>query len=84
MIVKRSRRKQTVSFDERLRRVAQEAREAARRLPQGHQRDMLLKKADQAETAVRINGWLAAPRSRRENGDRSSQSGSLDRRSSQP
>lgn len=78
MIVKRSRRKQTVSFDERLRRVAHEAREAAGRLPQGPQRDLLLKKADQAETAVRINGWLASPGSRRESGDRLGQSGTLD------
>jgi hypothetical protein len=61
MIIKRSRRKQTVSFDERLRRAADEAREEAGRLPQGPQRDMLLKKAGQAEIAVRINGWLASP-----------------------
>jgi hypothetical protein len=61
MTMKRLRRKQTVPFDERLRRVADEAREAAERLPQGPQRDMLLQKASQAETAVRINGWLASP-----------------------
>jgi hypothetical protein len=58
---KRNRRRQTVPFDERLQRVAREARQAAVLLPQGPQRDMLLKKASQAETAVRINGWLAAP-----------------------
>jgi hypothetical protein len=60
MIVKRSRRKPTVPFEERLRRVAEEAREAAGRLPQGLQRDALMKKASQAENAVRINGWLAS------------------------
>jgi hypothetical protein len=58
---KRNRSKQTVPFDERLQRVAQEARQAAQRLPQGPQRDLLLQKAGQAETAVRMNGWLASP-----------------------
>ena len=61
---KRNRRKQTVPFDERLQRIANEARQAAQRLPQGPQRDLLLKKAGQAETAVRINGWLTAPAQR--------------------
>jgi hypothetical protein len=60
-MVKRNRRKQTVPFDERLQRAAREARQAAQLLPQGPQRDMLLKKAGQAETAVRINGWLTSP-----------------------
>ena len=61
MVIRRSRRKQTVPFDERLRKVAHEAREAARQLPQGPERNLLLRKAGQAETAVRINGWLASP-----------------------
>ena len=57
---RRNRRKQTVPFDERLQRAANDARQAAQRLPQGPQRDLLLKKAGQAETAVRINGWLTS------------------------
>jgi hypothetical protein len=61
MTVKRNRHKQTTSFDERLQRAASEAREAARRLPPGPQRELLLKKASQAETACRINEWLASP-----------------------
>jgi hypothetical protein len=61
MTGKRNRRKQTTSFDERLKRAAHEAREAAQYLPPGPQREMLLKKAGQAETAQRINEWLAAP-----------------------
>ena len=61
MTVKRNRHKQTTSFDERLQRAAREAREGARRLPPGPQRDLLLKKAGQAETACRINEWLASP-----------------------
>jgi hypothetical protein len=61
MSTKRNRRKQTLSFDERLRQAACEAREAAMRL-EGAARDIMLQKARQAETALRINGWLASPR----------------------
>jgi len=48
MAVKRNRRKQTVSFDERLQKAAQQAREAARNLPLGPQRESMLRKAEQA------------------------------------
>ena len=58
MIARRNRRKQTVSFDERLKTAAKEARQAAQSLPQGAEREDLLKKARQAEAARRINGWL--------------------------
>ncbi len=61
MAVKRNRKKQTVSFDERLRRVANEARDAAHQLPPGPERDALLKRAKQAETAAHINIWLSQP-----------------------
>jgi len=61
MADKRNRRKQTVSFDERLQRAAQQAREAAEELPLGPQRESMLRKAEQAETAVRISGWLSSP-----------------------
>jgi len=61
MIVKRNRRRQTVSFAERLERAAQQAREAAEQLPSGPQRDVMLRKAGQAETAARINAWLTSP-----------------------
>lgn len=65
MTVKRNRYKQTVSFSERLRLAAREARQSAQRLPQGPERETLLKKARQAETAMRISGWLTLPGSRR-------------------
>jgi hypothetical protein len=65
MTVKRNRRRQTISFSERLRLAACEARQSAQRLPQGPERETLLKKARQAETAMRINGWLTLPGSRR-------------------
>lgn len=60
MIVRRNRRKHTVSFDERLQMAAKEARQAAQSLPQGAEREDLLKKARQAEAARRINGWLTS------------------------
>jgi hypothetical protein len=64
MTIRRNRRKQTVSFDQRLQQAANAAREAALRLPDGQERDTLLKKARQAEAAVHINEWLTSPSSR--------------------
>ena len=61
MTAKRNRHKQTAPFDERLQTAAREAREAARQLPPGPDRDSLLRKAGQAETACRINEWLTSP-----------------------
>jgi hypothetical protein len=64
MTIRRSRRKQTVSFDQRLRQAASDAREAAHELPAGQERDTLIKKARQAETAATINEWLTSPAQR--------------------
>ena len=61
MTIRRNRRKQTISFDQRLRQVAIAAREAAHRLPAGQERDALIKKASQAETAATINELLSSP-----------------------
>jgi hypothetical protein len=61
MTAKRTRRTHDLSFDERLHRAAARARDAAQRLPKGHERELLLKKADQAENAARINRWLSVP-----------------------
>jgi hypothetical protein len=61
MMRKRNRRKLTTSFDDRLQRAALAAREAAQKLPQGPEREILLRKARQAATASRINGWLTRP-----------------------
>jgi hypothetical protein len=58
MIIKRNRRKQTISFDDRLKNAAREARQTAQTMPQGAAREDLLQKARQAESARRINGWL--------------------------
>jgi len=59
MTAKRNRWKQVTSFDERLQRAAHEARAAAQKLPDGPQRDILLKKASQVENAAHLNEWLA-------------------------
>ena len=72
-IKRRNRRKQTVSFDQRLQQAANDAREAARKLPDGLERETLLKKARQAETAVHINEWLTSPALRPSPQDSSSQ-----------
>jgi hypothetical protein len=61
MTIRRIRHKQTVSFDQRLQQAANAAREAAHRLPDGQERETLLRKALQAEAAVHINEWLTSP-----------------------
>ena len=61
MKIKRNRYRQTLSFDQRLQQAADAARDAARLLPEGQQRELLLKKAREAETAAHINEWLASP-----------------------
>jgi hypothetical protein len=54
----RNRRKNRVPFGERLEKAADEAREAAEKLPHGQEREALLKKAKQAEMAVHLNQLL--------------------------
>ncbi len=49
------------SFRERLAREAEQAKAEAEKLPDCIERDLLLKKARQAETAMHINEWLASP-----------------------
>ncbi len=57
----RNRRKHDVSFDDRLQKAADQAREAAGKLPQGAEREALLRRARQAEMAAHINEWLTSP-----------------------
>ncbi|NPU14618.1 hypothetical protein HL667_05485 [Bradyrhizobium sp. 83012] len=61
MAIKRNRSKQIIPFAERLQQAAAAARDAAELLPAGQERDILLKKALQAETAAHINELLSAP-----------------------
>lgn len=60
-ILRRPRIKQETSLKERLLKGAQIARDEAARLPSGLERDRLLKKAQQSETAATIDAWVSSP-----------------------
>jgi hypothetical protein len=49
-----------LSFDERLAQQARRVREQARTMPPGIERESLLRKARQTETALQVNEWLAS------------------------
>jgi hypothetical protein len=53
--------KHTKSFDERLADQARRLRDQTKTLPPGIERDELIRKALQAETASRVNEWLTSP-----------------------
>jgi len=57
---KRRRVKHTATFEERLAMEADRFREAAQH-ETGTARELLLKRARQAETAAHINDWLKSP-----------------------
>jgi hypothetical protein len=57
----RRRFKQTTPLKERLTSFAREVRERASRLPSGFERDNLLKKAREAETAAHLDDWVNSP-----------------------
>jgi len=59
--MRRNREKQRLSFEERLASEAARLREQARLLPVGMERESLLRKARQAETASHISEWLSSP-----------------------
>jgi hypothetical protein len=61
MTAKRSRTKQTHSLQERLQLSAEKARQRARHLPAGTEREMLLRRARQDEVASNLTDWLTAP-----------------------
>jgi hypothetical protein len=65
MTAKRNRIKQTYSLQERLQISAENARQRARRLPAGKEREMLLRRAKQDEVASNLTDWLTAPGVRR-------------------
>jgi hypothetical protein len=56
-MLKRRRFKQAVSFQDRLAEFAKKARESAELLPAGAEKDDLLKKARQADTALHLDDW---------------------------
>ena len=53
--------RQTVSFGERLAEEAQRLRDRAQALPPGVERDELIRKARQTDTASHMNEWLTSP-----------------------
>jgi len=61
--MQRRRFKNILSFPDRLDQEIERLRVEAEKLPSGnHEREMLLSKARQAETALRVNDWLSSPR----------------------
>lgn len=58
---KRRRFNQSMSFRDRLATFAQNAREEAARLPPGMERDDVLRKARQADTAAHLDDWANSP-----------------------
>nr|WP_092117500.1 hypothetical protein [Bradyrhizobium erythrophlei] len=59
--MKRRRFKQTMSLEERLAQEAQEFRQRAKGLPPCREREALLRKARQDETAAHLTEWLRSP-----------------------
>lgn len=57
----RRRIKHEKSFQERLMDEAQRFRDEAEKLPPGTARELLLRRARQAETAASMNDWLHSP-----------------------
>jgi hypothetical protein len=56
----RRRIKQTTSLEERLAEQAKQIREMAAALPPGKERDDMMQRARQAETASQINQWVSS------------------------
>jgi hypothetical protein len=57
----RRRFRQKLSLQDRLAIFAKAAREKAALLPPGTEKDELLRKASQADTAVHLNEWANSP-----------------------
>ena len=51
----------TSPLEERLERMAQQCREKAKTLPPGLEREEMIRKARQAETASHLSQWVASP-----------------------
>jgi hypothetical protein len=51
----------TISIEQKWHQQSEEAKSAAEKLPQGKERERLLRKASQLETASHINEWLSSP-----------------------
>ena len=60
-MTQRRRIKHAISFEERLAKEAKHLNEQAKELPPGKDRELLLRKARQANTAAHITEWLNSP-----------------------
>jgi hypothetical protein len=60
-MIKRNRRKQTQSLEQRLDAEATRLREQAKFLPAGFEREQVLRKVRQIETASHMTEWLTSP-----------------------
>ena len=58
---KRRRSKQSESLQDRLASFANQAREKASRLPPGPEKEDMLRKARQADTACHLDDWVSSP-----------------------
>ncbi|WP_080890989.1 MULTISPECIES: hypothetical protein [Bradyrhizobium] len=61
MVIKRRRFKQTQTLEERLADEAMRLRAQAKTLPPCAEREALLKRARQDETAAHLSEWLSSP-----------------------
>jgi hypothetical protein len=50
-----------ITIDEKWRQQSEAAKSEAQKLPHGKQRDAIIKRARQLETASQINQWLSSP-----------------------
>jgi hypothetical protein len=57
-VLRRRRSKQSESLQDRLMKFAKDAREKASRLPPGSEREDMLRKARQADTASHMDDWV--------------------------
>jgi hypothetical protein len=61
IVMQRRRLKQIASLEERLSEEAKRLREQAKSLPPGPDRDILIRRARQAETGSHMSEWLRSP-----------------------
>ena len=60
-MLKRRRHKQTISFKDRLADWAEKIREQAAQIPPGTDREEMLRRASQADTAAHLDEWANSP-----------------------
>ena len=60
-MIRRPRIVHKATFEERLAEEARQFKEAAEKPPGSTARELLLRRARQAETASRMNDWLSSP-----------------------